>query len=154
MTRARPIIGAMWVLAALASVLYLAFRGLLAHRLAVSSEHQTSSSAPTLSLTPAAERGHRLAQTYCQSCHLFPEPALLDKATWEQGALPDMAPWLGLVRPKLERRRDGEIITEADVFPPSPLISPEDWEAIRNYYKQAAPEKPLPQPDRPPIQPN
>src|SRR5438105_9832040 len=154
MTRARPIIGATAVFAALASVLYLAFRDRLAHRLALSSEHQTSSSAPTLSLTPAAERGHRLAQTYCQSCHLFPEPALLDKATWEQGALPDMAPWLGLIKPKLERRRDGEIITEADVFPPSPIISEDDWQAIRDYYKGAAPEKPLPQLGRPPIRPN
>src|SRR5205085_4047523 len=119
-----------------------------------SSAPDTSSPGPRLLLDTDAERGHRLAQIYCQTCHLFPEPTLLDKATWEQGALPDMAPWLGLAKPKLERRRDGEVITEADVFPPAPVISPQDWEAIRNYYKEAAPDRPLPQPERPPIQPN
>lgn len=64
-----------------------------------------------------------------------------------------MAPWLGLAKPKLERRRNGEVITEADVFPPSPIISQQDWESIRNYYAATAPEKPLPQSDRPRIQP-
>src|SRR5437763_1407059 len=136
MTPVRSKMGAAAVLAALAGVLYLTVRLHSPKPSVPSSEHQTRASPPALLLEAAPEQGRRLAQTYCSSCHLFPEPALLDKATWEQGALPEMAPWLGLVRPKLEKRRDGEIITEADVFPPSPLISPEDWEAIRNYYKQ------------------
>src|SRR5713101_2085527 len=108
MTRVQSKIRAMLVLAALASVLYLAFRHDWLKPSALPGEQQTSPARPPLLLD--AERGHRLAQTYCQSCHLFPEPALLDKATWENGALPDMAPWLGLVKPKLERRRDGEVI--------------------------------------------
>jgi hypothetical protein len=62
-----------------------------------------------------------------------------------------MAAWLGLARPKPARRSDGTIITEGDVFPTSPLISQEDWRAIQNYYKAAAPEKPLAQTNRPPI---
>src|SRR5438105_11400151 len=142
MTRVRFIIVAT---AALAAVLYLGFRQHLPKVSPLSNERHTSSPPPTLLLDADAERGHRLAQIYCQTCHLFPEPALLDKATWEQGALPEMAPWLGLTKPKLERSRDGRIITEADVFPPSPIISQQDWEAIRTYYKLAAPEKPLPQ---------
>jgi len=144
----------MAALAALAGVLYLVFRPFLPKPAAPSGERPTSSSAPNGSLSTGTEPGRRLAQLYCQTCHLFPEPSLLDKATWEQGALPEMAPWLGLAKPKLERRRDGEIITEANVFPPAPVISPQDWETIRNYYKAAAPERPLPQPERPPIQPN
>lgn len=119
---------------------------------AAASASQTNSLAQNLD--SSTERGHLLAQGYCQTCHLFPEPALLDKATWENGALPDMAPWLGLAKPNLERRRDGTVIAEANVFPPSPIISPEDWQAIRDYYKAAAPEKSLPQPPRPPILPN
>src|SRR2546425_3702884 len=154
MTRVRAIIGAATILGLLAGAMYLAFRPHLHQVPALSSEHQTGSSPPPLLLDTSPERGHRLAQVYCQSCHLFPEPALLDKATWEQGALPEMAPWLGLAKPKLERRRDGEVITEANVFPPSPIIAIEDWEAIRSYYKETAPEKPLPQPDHPRIQSN
>src|ERR1051326_8144925 len=143
-------LGAMAVLAAFAGVLYVAFRPHLPARTSPSplpllSEHHTSSSPASLLLDPELERGHRLAQVYCQSCHLFPEPALLDKATWENGALPEMAAWLGLAKPKLERRHDGQVIADADVFPPSPIISQQDWEAIHSYYKAAAPEKPLPQ---------
>src|SRR5947208_11683008 len=41
-------------------------------------------------------RGEQLARQYCQNCHLFPEPDLLDKATWEKGALPLMSKWLGI----------------------------------------------------------
>jgi len=105
-------------------------------------------------LPGSTEQGRRLAQIYCASCHLFPEPALLDKATWEKGALPEMAPWLGLGKPKLERRRDGTTITEADVFPSAPILSQEDWDAIRDYYKATAPAEPLPQAKRPAIHTN
>src|SRR5438309_7912953 len=84
-------IGATAGLAVLAGMLYLALRH---HRpntsLQSSAQHDGAS---TLPAAAALERGHRLAQTYCQSCHLFPDPALLDKATWEHGALPEMAPW-------------------------------------------------------------
>jgi len=154
MTRARAISGAIAVLAASAIGLYLLVHPHLPKSSGLASERLTSSPPQILVLDSSSERGHRLAQIYCQTCHLFPEPALLDKATWENGALPEMAAWLGLTKPKLEIRRDGGVITEADVFPPSPIIAQEDWEAIRSYYKAAAPEKPLPQPERPPIQPN
>src|SRR5712664_4099157 len=46
-------------------------------------------------------RGEQLARQYCQSCHLFPEPDLLDKATWEKGALPWMSKWLGISKMNL-----------------------------------------------------
>jgi len=135
--------GAAALVTALAGVLCLALRQISQTPSARSGEAKTSSSTPRLSLN--ADRGRQMAQIYCQSCHFFPEPALLDKATWEHGALPDMAPWLGLAKPKLETRRDGEVIDEANVFPPSPIISPEDWLAIRHYYNEAAPEQPVPQ---------
>src|SRR5438105_4229318 len=109
--------GAIAVLAGLVLGLYLLLYPPLPKSSGRSGERQTSSLPQDLVLDSSSERGHRLAQIYCQSCHLFPEPALLDKATWEKGAFPDMAPWLGLAKPKLERRRDGEVIAEADVFP-------------------------------------
>src|SRR5258705_8915566 len=90
---------------------------------------------------PPRTRGEQLARTYCQSCHLFPEPALLDKASWTNGALPDMAHWLGLVPPQLERLPNGETVSDSNVFPPSPLISRHDWDAIIRYYAQAAPDR-------------
>lgn len=45
----------------------------------------------TLNLT-----GAQLAQAYCRACHAFPDPSLLDKQTWKNGVLPQMALRLGL----------------------------------------------------------
>src|SRR5688572_28738645 len=42
------------------------------------------------------KRGKVLAATYCQSCHLLPEPSLLDSKTWQEGVLPAMGPRLGI----------------------------------------------------------
>lgn len=46
------------------------------------------------------EKGRLLAVAYCGSCHLLPEPSLLNKKTWENGVLPAMRPRLAL--PKLQ----------------------------------------------------
>ena len=97
--------------------------------------------------------GEKLAKTYCASCHLLPEPALLDKASWTNGALPEMAKWLGLAPADVERLPTGGIVQDSNVFPPTPLISTEEWEAIARYYVRNAPDE-LPQPKRPNIAPS
>jgi hypothetical protein len=99
------------------------------------------------------DNGEKLARTYCQSCHLFPEPVVLDKASWTNGALPEMAKWLGLTPPDLERLPNDQIVADSNVFPPTPLIGREDWNAIVRYYAASALEK-LPQPPRPKIAAN
>src|ERR1051326_7369287 len=152
MTRTTATIAAVSLLTALAGVLCVALR--LSAPAPTDHSGQPQTNRPADRLPPKAERGRQLAHIYCQSCHLFPEPNLLDKATWEHGALPDMAPWLGLAQPKLERRRDGSVISEANVFPSSPILPLEDWEAIRQYYLAAAPAQPLPQGQRPAIHTN
>ena len=91
------------------------------------------------------------AQIYCSTCHLFPDPSLLDKKTWETGALPLMEFWLGLKKPNIEKRADGEFIHEANTYPPSPLISSNQWEEIKTYYKLAAPVRAPPQTNREPV---
>src|SRR5262245_56297000 len=120
------------LLAALGGVLFYALR-------------RDSAKPAEVSSASDPQRGYHLAQLYCQGCHLFPEPSLLSKSAWEQGALPLMAPWLGLGRPALEVRGNGEAVSDGNVFPPSPLLSQQDWQAIQDYYKQAAPNDALPQ---------
>ena len=105
------------------------------------------------SLGPSRGEGEKLARGYCQSCHLFPEPALLDKASWTNGALPHMAKWLGLTPPDLERLPNDQIVPDSNVFPPTPLIGPDDWKSIIQYYAANAPDK-LPTPQRQQIQAN
>lgn len=93
-----------------------------------------------------------MARTVCQSCHLFAEPTLLDKATWRNHTLPFMAKWLGMSKMNLDLRPGGDRVAAAGVFPEAPALSQADWEVICEFYIQAAPERPLPQPARPKIQ--
>jgi hypothetical protein len=99
-----------------------------------------------------ASHGAQLAHIYCSACHLFPEPQLLDKKTWVQGALRKMAPLIGAGHVDLSRRPDGKLLKEANVFPAAPLISEPDWIAIVDYYHENAPELPIPQAARRAIQ--
>src|SRR6266480_5337079 len=97
------------------------------------------------------ERGATLAHLVCQSCHLFPEPNLLDKATWEREALPFMSKWLGISKMNLDLRPGRKYVEAAGVFPTMPILAERDWQAICKYYIEAAPARPLPQPPRPEI---
>lgn len=84
--------------------------------------------------------GEKLAQTYCASCHLFPEPNLLDKITWKNNVLPVMAQQLGLqivngeVYPDIQKGDNGKFESVAS-------ITPEEWAKIVAFYGENAPEK-------------
>ena len=90
---------------------------------------------------------------YCQSCHVFAEPELLDRTTLREWVLPTLAKILGLPQelaglpPKKYQRED----EQPGIYPQEPLIPVEVWAPIVEYYLQAAPEQPLPQGTRPAI---
>lgn len=93
--------------------------------------------------------GVELAQIHCASCHTFPAPDLLDKATWEKGVLPEMAYRLG-VKPFSDKMMSMDpdevmLLVRGNVYPATPLLVEEDWQKIVQYYLENAPEKPLPQ---------
>lgn len=98
--------------------------------------------------------GFRLAQQYCSACHLFPEPDLLDKRTWAGQVFRKMAPYLGVAQLHFESRPDGPQLLESNLFPPTPLLKAEEWQAIQSYYIQASPDVALPQVARPRIATN
>jgi hypothetical protein len=95
------------------------------------------------------EKEEAIAKKTCGSCHKFPEPNLLDKKTWETGVLPEMSYRLGLGnRFELMTRISEEQYQSAmqlNIYPETPTISPEEWQAIVNYYTRNAPAKPTPQ---------
>ncbi len=84
--------------------------------------------------------GERLAHTYCAACHMFPEPALLDKQTWRTGVLPQMALRLGVPTKSLftEMSRDPAMVVLTKA------VSEPDWEKLVGYYLEQAPDT-LPQ---------
>ncbi|MBC7848468.1 MAG: VCBS repeat-containing protein, partial [Chitinophagaceae bacterium] len=86
-----------------------------------------------------AEDGAALATKWCSSCHLFPEPSLLDKSTWLNDVLPAMAPKLGL-----------DIMYETTMpgFDSSNAISIDEWRQLIYYYNQHAPDS-MPAQNRP-----
>ena len=90
---------------------------------------------------PPAAPGERLARTYCAACHAFPEPSLLDKHSWLEGVLPQMAPRLGVPSNTLfdGRFRDPQL-TVLNVS-----LDTLQWAQIVAYYRDAAPQSLPPQ---------
>jgi hypothetical protein len=87
-------------------------------------------------------KGKELAANYCQSCHLLPDPALLDTKTWEKGVLPVMGPMLGVFqhqgRNYPSMKSDANL--DSNFYPKSRLVSVEEWQYILDYYVATSPE--------------
>jgi hypothetical protein len=86
--------------------------------------------------------GESLAKVYCQSCHILPEPALLDARSWEKGVLPGMGPRLGIFRSNFERYPSS--IQDTNVgksfYPSRPLLKADEWQHIVDYYTAVSPD--------------
>ncbi len=101
---------------------------------------------------PSTLSGQELAAIHCSSCHLFPAPDLLDKASWKNGVLPEMAYHLG-IRPLTEKMGELDMdelraVLQSGAYPDGPVLVGADWQKIVDYYLQQAPDKPLPQPSK------
>ncbi len=93
-----------------------------------------------LSCESTEQREERLAKTYCSSCHLFPEPALLDKATWQAKVLPQMAFRMGVDATLLWEIPQTDMPFVMASLPDKPMVSKEEWERIQNYFLRLAPD--------------
>jgi len=74
-------------------------------------------------------QGKALAAKYCVSCHQLPDPALIDRLSWVQGVLPNMAGRLGVQSYMGQYFTDGRSV-----------VNVVDWQKIVTYYKTASPE--------------
>lgn len=89
------------------------------------------------------QKGEALARQVCQSCHLFPEPELLDRATWRDGALPHMEPFLGIKPKDVTRLGGADELRAAGVYPTNALLTDDQWKEVGQYFVESAPENPL-----------
>lgn len=80
--------------------------------------------------------GEKLARANCSACHAFPEPQLLDKKTWQEGVLPQMAQRLGVPATSLA----GEMSRDPNVKVLAKPVSQEDWAKIVGYFRDNAPD--------------
>ena len=88
-------------------------------------------------------RGESLAKQYCATCHLFPEPQLLNKYTWINQVLPRMAIRMGLSPKSINRHPESEALWKSGRFSKKPTILNIDFQAIVKYYESNAPEVPI-----------
>ncbi|HYI78334.1 MAG TPA: VCBS repeat-containing protein [Chryseolinea sp.] len=93
-----------------------------------------------LSCENQQQKDVRLARQYCGSCHVFPEPSLLDKKTWEKKVMPEMAFRMGLDNSPLNTISFEDQAAILMTLPDRPMISEQDWESIKKYYHDNAPD--------------
>jgi len=87
------------------------------------------------------QAGKKLASVYCQSCHLLPDPSLLDSKSWEKGVLPRMGPLLGIYELKYQRYPAN--LNDRNLkgyYPSKPLLKIEEWQDLLNYYIATSPD--------------
>lgn len=95
--------------------------------------------------------GRLLAETYCGSCHLVPEPGDLTRQLWSTEVLPLMGAFLGVYEGKsrnayLKSAEESAYLQQ--VYPSEATIDSADWAAIKRYYVEEAPDRlPLPEAD-------
>ncbi len=93
--------------------------------------------------------GKGLANQYCQSCHLLPDPSLLDKKSWLKNVLPGMAPRLGIYEFRGDYYKSSryEKNIPENYYPDSPLLTSLQWQHIMEYYGAMSPDS-LPRGER------
>jgi hypothetical protein len=91
--------------------------------------------------------GEGLARTYCGSCHVYADPSLLDKDTWQNSVLPRMALRLGFITDTssivryMTRHEELQKGIKGGYMPGQPILSESNWQQIVDYYVQNAPAK-------------
>ena len=88
------------------------------------------------------ENGKKLAAIYCQSCHLLPDPSLLDAKNWEQGVLPAMGPRLGIFDYGFNHYPNSrnDLNIDRNFYPSKPILTLEEWQNIIDYYTALSPD--------------
>ena len=96
------------------------------------------------------KKGEKLAQQYCGSCHMLPDPSLADAASWEKGILPNMGPRLGIFFYGFQEYPSSKNDKNVDTafYPSSPILNFKEWQNIIDYYSATSPDS-MPVQNRP-----
>jgi len=98
------------------------------------------------SCTPSTEKRQvALYNSYCASCHIAPDIDMLPKHLWATEVLPDMAARLGIYdssnHPYNSLTFNEQLpIIKSGVYPTKPLIAIEDWQLLKSYILNLAPD--------------
>ena len=87
-----------------------------------------------------------LVEMYCGSCHQVPRPSDLPRYIWSQTILPAMGSYHGVEADGFGtlKRMNPETLAEVEelkLYPASQIIPEQNWQAIKDYYLNNAPEQ-------------
>ena len=94
---------------------------------------------PTVPSVPAGASDEIIARAACSACHLYPDPALLDRTIWPQHIFPKMRLYMGLDKVDPASSEDSKRLSAAGFFPAAPMIPESSWQRITNWYLSKAP---------------
>lgn len=109
-------------------------------------------------LPVSEDLGEATARKYCSMCHAFTEPDLLPQKSWDflltyMGLRLGVEDLSGIDQGSVEEKSiiaaRKKLLEATHSFPEPALLSAEEWQSIRAFYRDSAPEKSLPQPDKP-----
>jgi hypothetical protein len=91
------------------------------------------------------EEGKQLFKTYCQICHMLPDPKSLTKEIWRSHVLPVMASRMGIIYPGFDPLRglsseEKAIVNKNHIIPDEPFMQPDKWNKLVNYIVDSAPD--------------
>ncbi len=88
--------------------------------------------------------GEELAQKYCSSCHLFPEPELANKMSWHGEIMPKMGHFFGIyeypyAKNTIESGTGGFRLDTAGIYPEEITIELQEWQKMKDFYLDYSP---------------
>ncbi len=91
------------------------------------------------------EQAVALYENHCGSCHLLPHPTDLTKVIWREKVLPEMAARMGIFENGYDpvkglSKIEKAAIAQAHAYPTQPILPKKDWERIKNYILNLAPD--------------
>ena len=86
-----------------------------------------------------------LYENYCASCHIAPDIQDLPKDIWKNNVLPAMAARMGILTTENHPYHNLSFpeqmaIIKTGIFPSKPIIEADDWELLKNYIIDLAPD--------------
>ncbi|HMJ69248.1 MAG TPA: FG-GAP-like repeat-containing protein [Cyclobacteriaceae bacterium] len=93
----------------------------------------------TVSCSSNEQKEELLAKQYCAACHAFPEPSRLDKKAWSN-VMPQMALRMGVDMSQLSMISEEDYPYVIQTLPRNPMLTVEEFDAIKNYYQREAPD--------------
>ena len=96
--------------------------------------------------TKKKPKGEVLYETYCASCHKVPDIKDLPKDIWENNVLPAMAARMGIISAENHPYHklpfpEQTAILKTGIYPYKPIIDLKDWELLKKYIIDLAPDR-------------